>query len=64
MDPGVRGPRWHQLTSPGQVSSHLKLAGLPLRRRGWEWKWRWGTDLAHLDPAPSMDRASPSTCQQ
>lgn len=59
MDPGVRGPRWLWLTFPRQASSHLKLAGLPLWRRGWEWKWKWGTHRAPLDPAPSTDRAPP-----
>ena len=60
MDPGVRGPRWLWLTFPRQASSHLKLAGLPLWRRGWEWKWKWGTHRAPLDPAPSTDRAPPT----
>lgn len=64
MDPGVRGPRWHQLTFLARASSHLKLAGLLLRRPGREWKWRGGTHPVHLDPVPSLNRDSPSTLKQ
>lgn len=64
MDSGVRGPRWHQLTFPVRAFSHLKLAGLLLRRRGREWRWRGDTPLAHLNPVPSSNRASPSTYKQ
>lgn len=59
MDPGVRGPHWHQLMFPEGASSHLKLAGLLLRRWGPEWRWRGGTHLAPLDPSPSTDGAFP-----
>jgi hypothetical protein len=64
MDPGVRGPRWHQLTLLGRPSSRLELVDLLLQRLGWEWRWKGGTRLAHLDLLLRTGGASPDPPKQ